>query len=99
MKLHARLVLLLALTFGIFLSIGIGIIYSVIEPAFERLEQDEATTNVQRVQKALRSELASIDQKLLDWANWDDTRDFVQNRTKEYIEGNLNASSITNLNL
>ncbi len=99
MKLHARLVLLLALTFGVFLSIAAGIIYSVIEPAFEQLEQAEAATNVKRVQKALGNEVASIDQKLLDWANWDDTRDFVLNRTPDYIDGNLNPSSIININL
>lgn len=99
MKLHTRLILVLALTFGVFLSIAAGIIYSVIQPAFEQLEQAEATKNVHRVQKALASELTTIDQKLLDWANWDDTKDFVLNRSLEYIEGNLNASSITNLNL
>jgi two-component system, NtrC family, sensor kinase len=98
-KLHTRLVLLLALTFGVFLSIAAAIIYSVIEPAFEKLEQAEAATNVKRVQKALGNELASIDQNLLDWANWDDTRDFVLNRTQDYVDGNLNPSSIININL
>jgi two-component system NtrC family sensor kinase len=98
-KLHTRLVLLLAVTFGIFLSIAAGIIYSVIQPAFEKLEQAEAATNVKRVQKALANEVAAVDQTLIDWANWDDTRDFVQNRTQEYVDGNLNPSSIINIGL
>lgn len=98
-KLHTRLVLLLAVTFGIFLSIAASIIYSVIQPAFEKLEQAEALTNVKRVQKALANEVAAIDQKLVDWANWDDTRDFVLNRTQDYIDGNLNPSSIINIDL
>jgi sensor domain CHASE-containing protein len=99
MKLHTRLVLLLAVTFGIFLSIAVSIIYSVVQPAFEQLEQAEAAKNVLRVQRALASELATIDQKLLDWADWDDTKEFVLDRTPEYIDGNLNASTIINLNL
>ena len=65
-KLHTRLVLLLAVTFGIFLSIAASIIYSVIQPAFEKLEQAEAATNVKRVQKALANEIAALDQQLLD---------------------------------
>ena len=99
MKLHTRLVLLLAVTFGIFLSIAASIIYSVIQPAFEQLEQAEAATNVKRVQKALANEVAALDQQLLDWGNWDDSKDFVLNRTPDYIESNLNAASITNIGL
>lgn len=99
MKLHARLVLLLAGTFGVFLSIAAGIIFSVIQPAFESLEQAQAATNVKRVQKALANEVAAVDQQLLDWANWDDTKDFTLNRTPDYVESNLNAASITNIGL
>jgi sensor domain CHASE-containing protein len=98
-KLHARLVLLLALTFSVFLSIAAGIIYSVIQPAFEHLEQAEAATNVKRVQKALANEVAAVDQQVLDWANWDDTKDFTLNRTSDYVDSNLNAASITNIGL
>ncbi len=98
-KLHTRLILLLALTFGVFLSIAASIIYSVIEPAFERLEQAEAATNVKRVQKALEKEVASVDQQLIDWANWDDTRDFALTRTQEFIDKNLNAVAIANISL
>lgn len=99
MKLHTRLILLLALTFGVFLSIATSIIYSVIQPAFEKLEQAEAVTNVKRVQKALANEVAEVDQQLIDWGNWDDTKEFALNRTPEYIESNLNAASITNIGL
>ena len=98
-KLHARIILLLALTFGMFLSAGFGIVHLVLNPAFERLEQAQAVTNVKRVQRALQNQLASIDQKLSDWSNWDDTNDFVRHRTASYIEGNLNASSLANLNI
>jgi signal transduction histidine kinase len=98
-KLHARIVLLLALSLGAFLSVGIGTIHWVLDPAFERLEQEQAQTNVKRVQKALRSQLDTLDQKLLDWTNWDDTNDFVRNRTPDYVEGNLNGSSLANLDL
>jgi sensor domain CHASE-containing protein len=98
-KLHTRLVLLLAVTFGIFLSIAASIIYSVIQPTFETLEQAEAVTNVKRVQKALANEVDALDQQLLDWGNWDDTKDFALNRTPDYIESNLNAASITNIGL
>jgi two-component system NtrC family sensor kinase len=98
-KLHTRLVLLLAVTFGIFLSIAASIIYSVIQPTFEKLEQAEAATNVKRVQKALANEVAALDQQLIDWGNWDDTKDFALNRTPDYIESNLNAASITNIGL
>ena len=99
MKLQARLVLLLALSLGAFLIVGIGTIHWVLNPAFERLEQDQALTNIKRVQRALQGELATMDQKLLDWSNWDDSNAFVRERTPDYIEGNLNASSIASLDL
>jgi sensor domain CHASE-containing protein len=56
-------------------------------------------TNVKRVQKALANEVDALDQQLLDWGNWDDTKDFALNRTPDYIESNLNAASITNIGL
>jgi len=99
LKLHARIVLLVALTFGAFLLAGAGVIHWVLSPAFERLEQKQALTNVKRVEKALKSEGEDVDQKLHDWTNWDDTNDFVRNRTAGYVEGNLNATSLGNLDL
>lgn len=57
--------------------------------AFVSIEKEEAADNMTRITQALDNEITHLDNLNNDWATWDDTYNFVQNRSKEYIESNL----------
>lgn len=75
--------------FFIFLLGAYGVQRFVVFPAFEKLELKGAEQNLVRCEEGIQRELEHLDQMLLDWSNWDDTYQFVQDRNAKYIEANL----------
>jgi diguanylate cyclase (GGDEF)-like protein/PAS domain S-box-containing protein len=67
--------------------------------SFGRLEEQQIHQNAQQAIRLLADEVAKLESTLMDWANWDDTYQFVAGANDGYIENNLNESSIVNLNL
>jgi signal transduction histidine kinase/FixJ family two-component response regulator len=68
-------------------------------PSFERLEEADARRNVGRAFDALAVANEEIVQKLADWAGWDDTYKFIEDHNQEYIDSNLEASSLEAMNI
>ena len=69
------------LTLGI-ISIGIGFLNMglarrFILPSFLKIETDLAQTNVERVIEAYDNKFEYLSSKISDWANWDDTYNFI----------------------
>ncbi|MBC2717641.1 MAG: HAMP domain-containing protein [Desulfobacteraceae bacterium] len=71
----------------------------IILPGFFSLERDEAVKDADRVSKAIKNEIRHLSTLCWDWSAWDDTYDFVQSRSKEYIKSNLVLSTFTGNNL
>ncbi|MFZ5572553.1 MAG: response regulator [Thermodesulfobacteriota bacterium] len=63
--------------------------YNVILPSFAALEKEEARKDLQRCLDAVQREAHHLSRLASDWAMWDDTYRFVQDRNPEYIESNL----------
>lgn len=58
---------------------------NIIQPAFQRLEQQQADDDSRRVQSAIENEFAKITILANDWAVWDDTYAFAENGNSAYI--------------
>ncbi len=74
----------------------------LIMPSFVSLERREAKSDILRVEDALSQEIHHLAQIDSDWAQWDDTYKFVQDRNKAYIKSNLIPNELwesTKLNL
>ena len=73
----------------------------VIFPSFLQLEHNEAVENLERVINAITREINYLKNFCFDWSAWDDTYDFVESRTQEYIKSNLVSITFfdNNLNL
>ncbi len=67
--------------------------------SFSDLEKKYALENVNRSINALNDEILKLDNICYDWAAWDDTYEFVDNPTQEYIDSNLVDSTFTALHL
>jgi signal transduction histidine kinase len=61
----------------------------VVLAGFRELESEDAVTQVNRTTNALNEEIDSITTMVRDYANWDDTYQFVQDNNTAYIENNL----------
>ncbi|MCA0351168.1 MAG: STAS domain-containing protein [Chloroflexi bacterium] len=53
-------------------------------------EQQEMQDHLERVRRAIDSELSQIDALVLSMATWDESYDFINQRTPTYIEENTN---------
>jgi signal transduction histidine kinase len=57
--------------------------------SFNDLENQSVERNVQRTLDAISVRQDSLNRFTLDWAEWDDTYDFVQDSNQDYIDSNL----------
>lgn len=70
-------------------------------PGFLKLEERQAEQDLLRVHQAINNEIRHLDTFCFDWAAWDDTYQYVQTRSPQFISSNLTLSSfsVSRLNL
>ena len=61
---------------------------------FRDLERRFVERNVSRAIDAFTNRLDDLNVKVADWAQWDDTYEFVSNRNVDYLEANLQDSAL-----
>ena len=92
-----------ALAVGVTLATLFVVLYLVssfiIHEGFARLERREASKDVNRVLLALGERGAILESSVQDWAYWDDTYGFVQDRNETYVKANLNPESLSILRI
>lgn len=71
----------------------------VISKSYLDIENAEMVKELGRSSDAIGNNISQLTAKLKDWAFWDDTYKFVQDKNKAYIESNLGAVSISNLKI
>lgn len=64
---------------------------------FAQVEQVLTRRNAERAQQAIEGVTAQLSGKLADWANWDDTYRFLEDRNEEYVRSNLAPPSLASL--
>lgn len=67
--------------------------------SFTDLEERDVRQNVERASAALQDQFTRLDSIAGDWAPWDDTYTFVQDRNEQFVESNLVDSTMINLKL
>ncbi|MBN1643368.1 MAG: HAMP domain-containing protein [Dehalococcoidales bacterium] len=67
--------------------------------SFVRLEEGNVLENIECVVAAFDNRITSLEMTTSDWAFWDDTYFFVQNRNQDYIDKNLAPSTFESLQL
>lgn len=69
----------------------------VIMGGYRGLDRAEAEKNAARAADAVRGEIANLSLTTRDWAVWDDTYAFMEDRSPGFIEANLNESSLATI--
>lgn len=97
LRTRTRLIFAIALI-GLLAGLYLGT-YTIVLNGFATLEQDNTRQNVERVRNALDIDLTSLDRTVGDWAYWDDTYRFVQDSNAEFVQLNLGAQSLAQINV
>ena len=80
-----------------------GVIYfvseTIISKSYLSIEENNTVQNTERVSDSLSNTVSQLTLKLVDWASWDDSYKFVQDKNQVYIDSNLQDGSWTSLKI
>ena len=101
MKLSHRFLLVFLGAFILFLCLAYGVQRYFVFTSFLEIEQAHACNEMGLCIGAIEREGLQLERLVSDWAVWDDTYEFIQDRNEDYIESNLNEETFlsTDVNL
>ncbi|HAR63269.1 MAG: hypothetical protein DKM50_07635 [Candidatus Margulisiibacteriota bacterium] len=97
MNLRNKIIFIISL---ILISIIIGMYVMarlVLLNGFLRVEEQDVNRNILRVKEVIAERLEKVDKQ--DWAKWDDTYKFIDDKNSTYIESNLSDQSLKDLEI
>ncbi|MBM3176283.1 MAG: PAS domain S-box protein, partial [Chloroflexi bacterium] len=94
-----RALVIMAAIIIAFVAISYAVSQGILLQGFARVEQERTGSNVERALSALGTEISNIDAIANDWAAWDDSYVFIQDRNQEYLRVNVVDSTFTRLRL
>ena len=95
MSLRSKIVLILLSVLVLYGAVDYATQRFVIFPGFLDLERKEAQKDLKRCVQAITREIYHLDSFCHDWSAWDDTYEFAESRSENYIESNLQLSTFT----
>lgn len=93
MSLKTKVLLVFCAVFALLALIFFAVSHVIAGNIAGKLENESIQGNVEVALQALERELTALDKSAADWAIWDDTYSFVEDRNREYIEKNLSDST------
>ena len=99
MKLRTKTIIIISVI-ALLVFVSLHFIASlIILPGFRNLEKQESGQNVFHVLNVIDYKVADLSGKTNDYASWDDTYNFVQQRNQNYLETNFMDSTFENMNI
>lgn len=99
MSIRHKISLVLGVVLASIVLLNAALAWFFILPSFKRVEISQAQVSLNRFLEAYDNELNFLSLKLSDWANWNDSYNFVVDRNAEYINSNLQDTSLENLKI
>jgi sensor domain CHASE-containing protein len=99
MKLRVKVFLFSAIAISIFFLFISVTLSGVLLSNFQKLENDNTKENTERFVEALNASVDNLSVKLSDWAQWDDTYAFVQDKNEDYVNSNLKKEALSLLHI
>mgnify|MGYP005845653381 CR=1 FL=1 len=93
MSLRKKCFFILTVVITLYATIDYSIQRSFIFNSYLALEKQEAEKDLNRTLSSLKREIHHLNAFTYDWAAWDDTYSFIQDRNAAYIESNLQLPS------
>lgn len=97
MRLRAKVCLIVSTTIVVFLGFSFWTIYEKLEREFTAAQREDAVSQIGTSSSIIDRDIQSFSIKLTDWAQWDDSYEFMESRDQAYIDSNLNDESLQSL--
>lgn len=94
LTLRNKTYLLLLITSALFFGIVFLFFYQLRNTEIRSFQRKDAEEKLLVAERIMENELENLAVKQADWARWDDTYKFIQDRNEAYIESNLNDESL-----
>lgn len=95
MSIRTKTLLILASSILVALIVLTGSLHYLLKSQFSALEKREVQEHVRRVGLALENVTAQLASKATDWAQWDDTYQFMDNHNDEYLHSNISFETLS----
>lgn len=99
MSISKKTVMIIGITFLCMILLLYGSARYIMLKDYTDLEDQFIHRNVQRALSAISERTEQIGSNASDWANWDDTYDFIEDGNSEYIENNIPDTTFQDLRL
>ncbi len=99
LTLQQKVTLVLLVLLGSMVGFSYLVLGTTVKPAFESLESTVAEINLVRAKRAIQADLEILAAITGDWAPWDDAYEFVRGERPEFVDSNLDESTLENLGL
>jgi sensor domain CHASE-containing protein/signal transduction histidine kinase len=93
-----KVLLVTLLIFGV-LTAAFTLTHTMQLSTFLRLEENDTLNNVERVQNAISTEQGYLDYIAQDWASWDDTYRFIDDRNQKFRDENAQNMTFAKLKI
>jgi sensor domain CHASE-containing protein len=98
-SLQEKVSLTLFVVIGALAVVSYVTLHEIVAPTFDRLEYEEARTNLVRAERAIQNDLDNLNAITGDWGLWDDAYDYVRGEYPAFEDSNLDRPTLTNLGL
>lgn len=99
MGFRVKILIIISCTIIVLMFALLVVEQNTLKQSFMKLENADINMKVNSLVKIIHFDLTSIDQKLSDWAKWDDSYNFMQSKSEKFIESNLGQQTFISLNL
>ena len=99
MKVKQKTFSIVILSFIFMFLVTYAVFYLSYYGYIEKHKKDEVEESFQTLDYVLSNEEENLKSSLSDWAFWDDTYEFINDKNDDYIKSNLDFSSLVTLNL
>ncbi|RJQ57892.1 MAG: PAS domain S-box protein [Desulfobacteraceae bacterium] len=97
MTIRAKTILIICLTLsGVIVAFYFSFSFILLQD-FAKLEALDTRKNVERVFMALNDNLSTLNSTAGDWACWNDSYEFIETRSPDFVDNNLNDLSLVEL--
>ncbi len=93
MTIRNKAIVTLAIGTAVMMAASIFITSKLFGEKMDQLEIQKSTLDMERIDGAIASEVTNLSEKMADWASWDDSYQFIQDKNQSYIASNLETSA------
>lgn len=99
MKLKFKIIIIALCSAAALLGITYGIFYWVFYGYIDVAQKNQMDKDFEMMAAIIENEKENLNSILKDWAYWDDTYNFINDRNPTYVTVNLNQETLENLSL